>query len=423
MKPDILLIIADTLRKDFSQGLDKLLDLGFVKYDNAVSTSPWTLPSHVSIFTGLYPSQHGVHEYYGINDLVDDYGRLGRHAMAKYDNLISLLRDEGYRTIQITANSFVSPVYGFDFDESYIIPPPPIFVLDPKTFKSTFLRNTYWSSKLGLAFEMIKSGRIIELIKAGISYFHYYYLSKYPHKGCNLILDTLKKLDLSDRFFLFINEMEAHEPYSFDVIRKYGVYDYNFLRSIFLNSAEYFMIDHYKKYYSIHAEMSVNCVLNIMSELNKRLDMNNLLIIIAADHGNYIGENGRVNHGYYLSDELLKVPLYIKYPEEVGQKLKIKKDYVSITSLYYLVKSLVYNETFQSNDLIVSESYGPHQTLSFIKSKFNLSDSELKKYYSHRIRLTTREGYIVYDINNDTIVEQRGDFNIDQIKKMKELFN
>jgi arylsulfatase A-like enzyme len=61
-KPNIVIIVLDTLREDHAQGLDRLLDYGFVKYQNAIAPAPWTLPSHASMFTGLYPSEHGIHE-------------------------------------------------------------------------------------------------------------------------------------------------------------------------------------------------------------------------------------------------------------------------------------------------------------------------------------------------------------------------
>ena len=59
---NVVLIVIDTLRADHAQGLDKLLDLGFVKYEDVYATAPWTLPSHASMFTGMYPSEHGIHE-------------------------------------------------------------------------------------------------------------------------------------------------------------------------------------------------------------------------------------------------------------------------------------------------------------------------------------------------------------------------
>ena len=162
------------------------------------------------------------------------------------------------------------------------------------------------------------------------------------------------------------------------------------------------MIEHYKKYYKIHARRSVSCILDIISELNKRIDVNNSLIIVVADHGNHSGEKGRIYHGYYLTDELLRVPLYVKYPENVKYDSKIKEGYISLTFLYNLIKSLLYNESFQANNLpVVSESYGPQHPLPKIKSYFSLPESELKKYYSHRIRLSMHNRYLVYDVDKD----------------------
>jgi arylsulfatase A-like enzyme len=67
----ILLISLDTLRPDHlgaygyeratSPRLDTLASQG-VLFENAVSPAPWTLPSHASLFTGLYPSHHGMTE-------------------------------------------------------------------------------------------------------------------------------------------------------------------------------------------------------------------------------------------------------------------------------------------------------------------------------------------------------------------------
>ncbi|MFT5686208.1 MAG: arylsulfatase A-like enzyme [Myxococcota bacterium] len=65
----MVLIVIDTLRADrlgvygadreTSPGIDALAASG-VRFDDAYSTAPWTIPSITSILTGLYPSQHGV---------------------------------------------------------------------------------------------------------------------------------------------------------------------------------------------------------------------------------------------------------------------------------------------------------------------------------------------------------------------------
>jgi arylsulfatase A-like enzyme len=67
--PNLVLVTLDTTRADHlglygyerytSPELDELAKESRV-YENAYSTSSWTLPSHASLFTGLYPSSHGA---------------------------------------------------------------------------------------------------------------------------------------------------------------------------------------------------------------------------------------------------------------------------------------------------------------------------------------------------------------------------
>ena len=68
--PDVILIVLDTTRADalscYGQArattphIDALAEDGTV-FLRATSPSPWTCPSVASIFTGLLPSQHGLH--------------------------------------------------------------------------------------------------------------------------------------------------------------------------------------------------------------------------------------------------------------------------------------------------------------------------------------------------------------------------
>ena len=73
-RPPVILITIDTLRADrlSSYGsdrvatphLDRLAEEG-IRFANASSTVPFTLPAHSSIMTGLYPPSHGVRENVG----------------------------------------------------------------------------------------------------------------------------------------------------------------------------------------------------------------------------------------------------------------------------------------------------------------------------------------------------------------------
>ncbi|ACP34713.1 hypothetical protein,Gain [Sulfolobus islandicus L.S.2.15] len=383
------------------------------------------------MFTGLYPYFHGVHEYYGITNIVEDFSKLSKMAMSKFDNLISLARDENYETIGISANSFISPSFGFNFDLNYLVAFPPLSIIDNEILASLHKYNSSHKAKLLISllkdreFSKLKSLILYKLFNNSLREY-FYYKSKILHKGCNLILKKLYKIKFTDRFFLFINIMEAHEPYSNEIIGKdpHEKYIYNFLRSIFLGSAENYMIEHYRQHYEVHAMNAINCVLNIISILWKKININNSLIIITSDHGNHIGEKGRVNHGFYLSDELLKVPLYIRYPKDTNRDLKLKSNMNSLVVIYSLIKSIIYSENLDiNNNLAISESYGPQHSLRAIKAYFNLTDVDIKKYYTHRIRLSYNGNYLIYDLGKDEIIETSQEFNRAYIQKIKELFS
>ena len=67
---NVILISLDTLRADSlgvygnagdnSPSIDALARKSTV-YLDTLASSPWTLPSHASMFTGLYPSNHAAH--------------------------------------------------------------------------------------------------------------------------------------------------------------------------------------------------------------------------------------------------------------------------------------------------------------------------------------------------------------------------
>lgn len=68
-RPDIILVSIDTLRPDhagcygYGRPTTPSLDAfarEAVVFENAVSAAPWTLPSHSSMFTSLYPNRHGL---------------------------------------------------------------------------------------------------------------------------------------------------------------------------------------------------------------------------------------------------------------------------------------------------------------------------------------------------------------------------
>jgi arylsulfatase A-like enzyme len=107
--PNLLLIVVDTLRADHlslygypratSPHFDAWAGSRGVVFERVVAPAPWTLPSHVSLFSGLDAHRHGVN--YNLP------------APASLTMMAELLREAGYATLAVTGGGFVHAQYGF----------------------------------------------------------------------------------------------------------------------------------------------------------------------------------------------------------------------------------------------------------------------------------------------------------------------
>lgn len=107
--PTIVLISVDTLRADHlslygydrqtTPAIDAWANRFGAVFENAIAPAPWTLPSHVSLFSGLDAHDHGVN--------------FGNPAPLDLTMLAEVLRQEGYSTVAVTGGGFVHPQWGF----------------------------------------------------------------------------------------------------------------------------------------------------------------------------------------------------------------------------------------------------------------------------------------------------------------------
>lgn len=122
-KPNVLLIVCDTLRadrlgcygnpRDTSPAIDAFAARA-TRYTRALSSAPWTLPTHASLFTGMHPFEHGVHTY-------EPNGRHEnlRPLAQEHLTLAEALSELGYATGGIISNrGWFEPIFqlhqGFD---------------------------------------------------------------------------------------------------------------------------------------------------------------------------------------------------------------------------------------------------------------------------------------------------------------------
>jgi hypothetical protein len=98
----IILIVLDALRADHlsvynnkafhSKNLE-MLSRDSVVFEQCVAPSSWTLPSHASLFTGLYVSEHKCEYLVGWPALSNNY-----------KTLAEILRENGYQTAAVVSN-------------------------------------------------------------------------------------------------------------------------------------------------------------------------------------------------------------------------------------------------------------------------------------------------------------------------------
>lgn len=109
-RPDLMMFVADTFRADnlaaygSTRGLTPELDAfaaESVLFERAWAPSSWTLPSHATLMTGLFPHQHGA--------------TAADHALpASLVTLAEHLQAAGYRTGATTDEGFVTRAAGMD---------------------------------------------------------------------------------------------------------------------------------------------------------------------------------------------------------------------------------------------------------------------------------------------------------------------
>lgn len=127
--PDVVLVVIDTLRVDRlglrgaspspSPWIDGLEGTAAV-FDRAWSSSSWTAPSTATVFTGLYPTQHGVIRGLVATQELEEAAQEGGAGITQVNRmpaglrtLPELMQAAGYRTMGLASNINIGEDIGF----------------------------------------------------------------------------------------------------------------------------------------------------------------------------------------------------------------------------------------------------------------------------------------------------------------------
>ena len=413
-RPNVILLVIDTLREDHAGGLEALRDLGFVKYENAIAPSPWTLPSHVSMVTGLYPSQHGVHEAYGV--YAGTMMELSRQRMSKLDRgIIGELMKEGYSAYVISANPLISAAYGFGgVTEGLVVEDRCRRHKECRDYKRLATALSTHKGYLGAALKLIRD-RELRLLLSGVKLLARSRLWRLAgrlglydptmEKGSLAILDFLTGRSFEEPFLMLINIMEAHGPYTVkDMDMRLTVRA--LLEAVFFDRLDEEVASLNRQNYPRHAAYATRRALKIIHVLRGYLDRS--LIIVTSDHGELLGDGG-IHHGYFLKDGLLRVPLWVRWPSW-ARPVKQEGAFVSLAQVPSIMRAAVNDEVSSlGSDVVLAESFGPPNRPERFYREGELPRETIKRAFSHRVRVYTRRGSATYNVDSDDFEEVSGD--------------
>jgi len=292
-KPNVLLILADTLRADHlgsygyqrqtSPNIDKFAEECLL-FERALSTSPWTKTTVGSIMTSLYPNEHNAFKW------ADNLSNANL-------TLTEIFRNENFRTFSAQANHIITSRYGFH-----------------QGFQ------VYKEVKNDLAENL--SDEFITWVdgKKGRPFFAYLHFmdTHYPYR----VPEDYQRT--------FAGEGQSHLN-----LEKLIAQDIRILTEMGMPQSDRdYIVDLYDdsiKYFDIHFGRILDAL-----KANQLLD--NTIIVLLSDHGEEFWKHGSFGHGHTLYNELLHVPLMIRYPAILPVK-KVTFP-VSLIDLYPTILSL-----------------------------------------------------------------------------------
>jgi arylsulfatase A-like enzyme len=289
-RPNLLFVSLDTLRADHlgsygyhrptSPFLDAWAD-GSSVFTDVVAVAPYTLPTHVTMLTGLMPLRHGT---------VKDHQRLDTRQVAY---LPEILAADGYATAAFTGGGLVSDEFGFasGFDRYDMIDP---------------IAGTF-----GFGHEQADDGNtmpVLDGISAWIEsraqerwfvFMHSYVVHEYVAPARDQVLfDTHPELPPDRDTVLYFKRRDwlEQEPTRGE-------------------------IEHLTNRYDGTIHFADRALASLLGGLERQGLLENTVVVITSDHGEEFWEHGSLGHSITLHREQLQVPLIIRAPGGVGRRI------------------------------------------------------------------------------------------------------
>ena len=263
-QPKLILISMDCLRadhvgvygyeRDTTPSIDRLAE-DAVLFETHIAASSTTLPTHMSMFTGLTPSEHGANNRHQLNRSVA--------------YLPELLSQSGMQVDGVVSGAYLAQNFGFE-----------------RGF------HTYLSLRRPRASETVDAAlRVLDRTGGQAQFFFLHFIdAHWPYDPPETMRERFGPIR-TDVPRLQNKVLKQIPPDGPEEIRQ----------AIDLYDAEIAYAD---------GELG-----RFLDELKARDLYDSSFIVLTADHGEAFHEHGTWQHGWTLYEEIVHVPLLIKFPE------------------------------------------------------------------------------------------------------------
>lgn len=315
---NVIIIVNDTMRRDRmgvhngtakTPAFDKFASENLL-FEKAYTQSPWTKPSLATLFTSLYPSQHGVVSHPGLKIKTSkDPNKPGfsNDVLSKrHVTIAESLQDAGFHTAAIVANPWLKKEYGF--------------AQGFETYDDVFATDVQPTDEIS---QWKVSG------------------SEVTERAINWLND----IQPGQRFFLYLHYIDTHRPYTIgaDEVRARADEIRNDSRQISSRTGRVISsvvrlpngrpavslgvpatLSLLERAYDRGVENFDQQLKEFLSYFSSHQDFDQTAIIVTSDHGEALFTRGYGNHGHGLYEDEVAIPFAARFPGVTSERNRVE---------------------------------------------------------------------------------------------------
>lgn len=324
-KPNVVVIVLDTLRMDRLSRLPSLEKLGREAwvFTNCISPASWTKPAMVSLFTGVFPQVHNVQ--WGVDQqLTEKQDSTVDLVPENFDMMAERFKRAGYRTVAVQSNANMQEHFGVaqGFDRYEFLGYP-----DKRGVEVTAAAK-----------------RVLSETASGPLFLYVHYMDAHqPYDPpAALVERELAELRPDDAELAVI---KAFTPYYLEKV----------LFDVGINAAppHVTLSERGRAYVKGLYDLTVEYLDQQMTELLAAIRAlpRETIVVVLADHGEELWDHGSIGHGKTLFNEVIHVPLIVSIPNEAPVQCDVPVQSLDILPTLASATGLPSDPSWQGTDL------------------------------------------------------------------------